>query len=449
MVLRRSATASNFRIVPPRLAALLAAGVGAFCFVSTVMAGEPSYRVGPSDKVRIKVSEWRPNSREVFEWTGLSGEFTVNSGGLISLPIVGSVSVDNRTTDEIAALIADRLKVSAGLVNAPAAAVEIAQYRPIYVVGAVEKPGEYAYRPGLNALQAISIAGGFQRAEFALARFERETIVADGEIRLQETQRLALLLRRDRLLAEAQKADAIAFSQALQRYPDAPSAAQGMREETMLFNARRTALLSQLTLLQQARSLLEDELRTLGAKETNQRKQVDLVRRELDNINTLMSKGLAVSPRQLAVEQNLAQLESQSLDLIVAMARAKQEIARTERNSLDLQNQRDADVSRELRETQTSLKQADDRIGSLKLLINKSGTIGPRLETEQSRAASRMSIVLIRREGGLTKQFAAEETSSVQPGDLIKVERPQLQAIAPDLLSLDRRKSDDASVKQN
>src|SRR6476620_6602278 len=103
MVLRRSATASNFRIVPPRLVALLAAGVGALalCLVSTVMAGEPSYRVGPSDKVRIKVSEWRPNSREVFEWTGLSGEFTVNSGGLISLPIVGSVSVDNRTTDEI------------------------------------------------------------------------------------------------------------------------------------------------------------------------------------------------------------------------------------------------------------------------------------------------------------------------------------------------------------
>ncbi len=440
-MLRRSAAASNCRIAP-RLAALLAVVVGSLPLVSPAVAGEPSYRVGPSDKVRVKVSEWRPNSREVFEWTGLSGEFTVNSSGLISLPIIGSISVDNKTTDEIAALVADRLKASAGLVNAPAAAVEIAQYRPIYVVGTVEKPGEYAYRPGLNALQAISIAGGFQRAEFALARFERETIVAEGEIRLQETQRLALLLRRDRLLSETQNASAIAFSQAVQRNPDAASAAQGMREETMLFNARQTALVSQLTLLQQAKSLLEDELKTLGAKEVNQRKQLDLVRRELDNINTLVSKGLAVSPRQLAVEQNMAQLESQSLDLIVAMARARQEIARNERTMRDLQNQRDADISKELRETQTSLKQADDRLGSLRLLINESSAIGPRLETEQSRALSRMAIVVIRREGGTTRQFAADETTSVQPGDLIKVERPQLQSIAPDLLSLDRQKGD-------
>ena len=36
----------------------------------------------------------------------------------------------------------------------------IAQFRPFYIVGEVEKPGAYPYTGGLNVLSAIAIAGG-------------------------------------------------------------------------------------------------------------------------------------------------------------------------------------------------------------------------------------------------------------------------------------------------
>ncbi len=390
------------------------------------------YRVAAQDRLRIKVSEWRPTSRELFEWSALTGEFGVSSAGMLSLPVVGTFSVDGKAPAEIAALISERLKSAAGLVNAPAAAVEIAQYRPIYIVGAVERPGEYAFRPTMTALQAVAIAGGFQRTELALGRFERETIIAEGEIRVQQTQLLSLQVRRDRLLAEASKAEAISFSENLRRGLD-DGVAQAMREEEALFASRRKATRSQLALLDQSRALLEEELRTLGAKALTQQRQQDLIRRELSNINSLIAKGLAVSPRQLAVEQNLAQSESQALDLMLATARAKQELSRIDRAAAELENQREIDIGRELRETQLSLKQTDDRIIALRALIHESTALAPQLQSQQEKQLGRMRFSVQRRQGGSVNEIAIDEASPILPGDIVRIDRASLQSVLSSL----------------
>lgn len=420
-------------MVRPMAIALLAmAGLGGIMPPAGAAAEE--YRVAAQDRLRIKVSEWRPNSRELFEWAALSGEFAVSATGMLSLPVVGSFSVDSKTSTEIAALISERLKGVAGLVNAPATAVEIAQYRPIYVVGAVERPGEYAFRPMMTALQAVTIAGGFQRAEMALGRFERETIVAEGEIRVQQAQLTALLPRRDRLLAEMRKAEAVSFSDDIRRHAD-DGGAQAMLEESALFASRSKAARSQFDLLRQSRLLLEEELRTLAAKAVTQKRQQDLVRRELDNINSLLSKGLAVSPRQLAVEQNLAQSESQALDLMLATARAKQEISRIDRAIADLENQREIEIGRELRETQLALRQTGERIAALRLLIHESTALAPRLQRQQERELSRMRFSVQRRLGDAIHEIAIDEAAAVLPGDIVRVERASLQSIMSSLRS--------------
>jgi protein involved in polysaccharide export with SLBB domain len=390
------------------------------------------YRVGPLDRIKIKVSEWRPTSGEVFEWPALSGEFTVSAAGTLSMPVIGSFPVENATTGAIAGLISERLKSTAGLVSGPSAAVEIAQYRPFYVVGGVERPGEYAFRPGMNVIQAVSIAGGFYRPETTLARFERDTIVAEGEIRVNETQRLALLLRRDRLLSEAGNVDRIAFSEAVTQHPDARMAQQGQREESTLFGARQTTARSQLELLQRGKALLEDELKTLAAKALTQRKQQELVRKDLDNINSLMSKGLSVSPRQLAVEQNLAQLESQALDLILATARTRQDIGKTDLNIAELQNKRETEINKELRETQISLSQVTDRVDALRALVHESSVWAPRQLARQASEAARLTMTVVRRSEGAFREVVVAETDQVLPGDLIKIERASLQRIMSD-----------------
>ena len=134
---------------------------------STVKApgqpGEPQYVLGPLDKVRLKVFAWRPARDEVYEWKALNDVYTVGASGQVSLPLIGDVSAAGSNLRELCQAISNGLKDKLGLVEAPSATAEIAEFRPFYIFGAVQRPGEYSYRPGLTIIQALSIAGGLLR----------------------------------------------------------------------------------------------------------------------------------------------------------------------------------------------------------------------------------------------------------------------------------------------
>jgi exopolysaccharide production protein ExoF len=399
------------------------------CLSQASAAADAAYRLGPQDKIRVKVTEWRPNTGDVYEWSALSGDFIISATGTASIPIIGSVQAGGLTTSELGQRLSEQLKKVAGLVSSPSAAIDIIQYRPFYVDGIVERPGEYAFRPGMSVIQAISIAGGIYRPESTLARMQRETIIAQGDIRFNETQRFALLLRRDRLLSEARDAEKVTFSDEVLKYPDTQVARQGMDEEQALFASRRTTIRTQLDQFEQSKSLLQDELKTLASKSVTQQRQYDLVRKELDNINSLIDKKLAVQPRQLSVEQNLAQIESQNLDLILATQRAKQEISRIDRLKTEQLNQRQTEISKELRETQVTLRQATDRIRSLQLLTQEFALGGLQDDSEQSGDTSRLRFTILRPGPDGLESMPAEQNDAVQAGDIVKVERRPLRAL--------------------
>ena len=47
------------------------------------------------------------------------------------------------------------------MLRKPSVSVEVATYRPIYVLGEVNKPGQYPYQPGMTVVSAAAVAGGF------------------------------------------------------------------------------------------------------------------------------------------------------------------------------------------------------------------------------------------------------------------------------------------------
>ncbi len=108
------------------------------------------YTLGSQDKVRLKVFEWRASRDEIFEWTAFNAEYTVGQGGKISLPLVGDVVAAGKSPTDLSQTIGQALQTRIGLVEPPSISVEVVQFRPFYIVGDVDRPGEYAYRPGLN-----------------------------------------------------------------------------------------------------------------------------------------------------------------------------------------------------------------------------------------------------------------------------------------------------------
>jgi polysaccharide export outer membrane protein len=108
------------------------------------------YRLGTGDLVRIIVY----GDRE------LTGSFAVGGDGTVSLPLAGTVPATGRDSDALAQGIAARLE-SRGMMRAPSVAVEVERYRPVFLLGEVTKPGEYAYEPGMTVVAAVSVAGGY------------------------------------------------------------------------------------------------------------------------------------------------------------------------------------------------------------------------------------------------------------------------------------------------
>jgi polysaccharide biosynthesis/export protein len=108
------------------------------------------YTLGPGETVRVVV----------FGQTQLTGEFTVNDRGTISIPLLGDIPARHETTDELAQAISVALADKKILLN-PSVSVEVVRYRPVFILGEVTKPGQYPYEPGMTALTLVAIAGGF------------------------------------------------------------------------------------------------------------------------------------------------------------------------------------------------------------------------------------------------------------------------------------------------
>lgn len=112
--------------------------------------GDGGYRLGPRDRVAIRV----------FEEPGLSGEFTVNEDGTVRLPLVGNVSAEGLTEDGFAAHLKEVLENQ--LLQRASVSVEILEFRsrPIAVLGAVRQPGNLNFSGRLTLIEVITAAGG-------------------------------------------------------------------------------------------------------------------------------------------------------------------------------------------------------------------------------------------------------------------------------------------------
>lgn len=106
------------------------------------------YRLGAGDQLRITV----------FNEAELTGNFVVGSQGSISYPLVGEVRAAGLTIPEFTNSLREALLA---FIRAPNVSVEVANYRPFFILGEVQRPGTYPYSASLTVLNAVATAGGF------------------------------------------------------------------------------------------------------------------------------------------------------------------------------------------------------------------------------------------------------------------------------------------------
>jgi protein involved in polysaccharide export with SLBB domain len=405
---------------------------------AVLAAGEAdAYSLGPTDKIRVRVFEWRATRDETYEWTALNTEYTVNPSGKLSMPLIGDVPASGFTPEQISTAIGDRLRERLGLVEVPGVAVEIVQYRPVYVVGHVEKPGEYLFRPGMSALQAMSLAGGARKSDDGSSlRFAREAIVSRGDMQLVTLEANALAARRARLEAERTGRADIQFPWTAQERQD-ENLAMLTKQEEWLFATRAHAHATQTATLESMKTYLKQEISSLEGQLGAQVTQLNLMKTEQDTFAKLYSKGLTTGSRKMGLERNVASLDGDRLRLETNVFRARQDLGKAEMALNELNNKRAQDIIVELRQTEDKLSAALQKFETSGRLLFDSEYIAPALmEGQLQQRKVRYTYHVIRMSGGQPTEFEAAETTPLRPGDTLKIERvpvdlPQLRRNAP------------------
>ncbi len=141
---------------------------------------EGGYTLGPGDKIRLTV----------FGEADLTGDYQLDGNGNIRLPLGGIVHAAGNTAQGLEAAIYYALVPN--YLRNPKLTVDILAYRPVYVVGQVQHPGQFAYVNDMTMMNAIGMAGGFTQQ----ARESSVYVRHEGEAMEQEVPtNMPLLIR--------------------------------------------------------------------------------------------------------------------------------------------------------------------------------------------------------------------------------------------------------------
>ncbi len=123
---------------------ILAAGL-----LGGIASAADEYLLQPGDVLTVSV--WKE--------TDLSSDLLVRPDGGISMPLVGDIKAAGQTVEQVRAVIAERLRK---YIPDPTVTLIVKQALgdQIFVIGKVNRPGEYPISRPVDVMQALSLAGG-------------------------------------------------------------------------------------------------------------------------------------------------------------------------------------------------------------------------------------------------------------------------------------------------
>lgn len=362
-------------------------------------------RLGIGDKLSVKIYE-RPD---------LSGEVTVRSDGTVSLPLIGAFSVEGRVPLDVERDIAGTLEKITG--RPATLVVDVVEWRPIVVVGSVERPGTYTFKPHMTALHALASAGGpYRQSSLAGSRLEatREELIHYQNIEKLKT----LLARQARIAAEREGKAAI-------EAPERLAELAGQADVEALLDPERRIMASRAASYKESEAAVQQKVELAG-KETvllkeqliQAQEQVRLTKGELQDLQGLSERGITSRPRLLETQRLLASLESSTREIRAQITRAEQSQAAAMKEKSLLAIDRRLKLEEELRQVEEDLR-------TIEMALRASAKITGLGLKGANRIDMRVTYEVIRREGGKQVAVEIDESAELLPGDVVRISQGQ------------------------
>lgn len=345
-------------------------------------------------------------------------ESNIDDRGAINLPLLGEVKARGLTPAGLAKHIAKSFQEQKLLIE-PFVQVDVRQYRPFFISGAVARPGSYPFEPGISVRHALAIAGGFQAQTFsdevpalkiADLRSERSAFLIDE---FRQRTRLA------RLQAEVREKDSFEPS-GDPPLEVAPSLlGEIVKAERQQLAARQSAFRMDLAHLKASLERAKEDAEALASARTERESAANFQLEQLETSRKLQKSGLATNSSLLTAERAQSSYRVELAEAYVKQAGAVQEVLNLESEIRQKTEQRQlaliAEIELEqlqLAKTQSALRYVNDKLLYVSIY-------GQHRSFDDLRGA--VKIMIHRGRAAQARQITADESSEIMAGDVIEV----------------------------
>lgn len=360
---------------------------------------------------------------EVLSAPELSREAAVDADGRITLPLLGTVTVEGQDTTAIREAIVAAFEAM-GILTSPTVVVEVAKYRSIYVGGGVAQPGAIDYVPGITARQAIIAAGGFRTEAADLVTSPQEILAAFSQRRAVAYQLAQVVATIARLQAELEGSATLNETMPMPTTVSEADRSAILAAELKLLSDQRRMVATRDSHLSDVLELIALEIETLEEQADLQKAENSIHLDEIADARKLVERGLLPRPRLQQLLREHSQMNTTLLDIASFQARARQsaETVRFEAEE-EAATRREA-LRVELREAHARYATLEAEIVALDLQIFAGG--GDTQDRIQPR------LVIYRTVNGVPQEISAKMDEPMQPGDVIEVFlQPNTEASLP------------------
>jgi polysaccharide export outer membrane protein len=374
-----------------------------------------AYRLAPGDRITVTV----------FGQPELSGDVLVDDAGTIAVPLTDPIVVKDLTLLECQKRIGDRL--ADGILRKPSVSVRVAEPRPLYVLGEVRLPGAYPFRYGSTAKSAVALAGGFGPGELLRNTAVSEFLLADERVRQLSLQKRTQLVRKARL--EAQRDGQEIFSPpAVADTDDDKDTVEIVANEMDIFVTQGAILRDQIGLLRSQKPHLQEQIGANTEQGNAGKKQLDLIRQQIDRYEKLVKQGLGTQNNDFQYRVLEANQEANVWRLLSDISRLEMQSGELDFKIKEVESAFKQQVAKELQETR-------DRLDELEITLPAAVRIRDvKLQYAGGAAGQRGKylISITRTRNGHAVVLDANETTPVEPGDVIDVKNEMPRVLPHD-----------------
>ncbi len=351
----------------------------------------------------------------------LTGEYAVQDDGTISLPLLGSFVVADRSPGDLQAALAnafEKLTARKGFVT-----ILSLERPPVYVLGPVKNAGSYKYVPGMTVLHTIALAGGFDRNN--IEPWQRVEAVREVEKRRDAIEIMLKAVAREAVLKSERDGSAVKVTPQLLQLVSETEArkliANEVERHAPIAAARRNrerALAASADAAKQEVQMLSNRLQPIDGLIKLREKRVVAMR-------TLLRQGTINNLVMVQAQSELSDAEQRRQDAVNQYAMAQQRAALVEQEQAKLQADTRTDIETEIMAVEQQIA------GNERVFATSDGVLGALRVTPAQYAPStgvprvpRYAYEIVRQRGSAGPiALPATGMTTLQPGDLVRVVR--------------------------